>query len=294
MFVIVSRCVFCSDVIRYKRYSDPAIVVAVDIFPWIVHGNTSGSCTAVLISNKHVLIPGHCLKNVPPHGFEIEFLNKSGNYKKKAVRYIKHPNYNTVLSKHDIALIEIEPLLQPISVPEIDFNVTCPDLFIEHPAPLAAGYTGSGILKQVSLEWLDPCDEELFSLTYPGAAQAGDSGAPLFYYKNNMTYLLGVHRSSFRSNGRPIRYVSLSYNADFINRHINLTKVYDGTTTDYTVYGLSLNLENWSEASAVSATSTTSTILTTSATPATSAVSTTPVINLLFSTILYIALSQLQ
>ncbi len=280
-YTFIFKDVFAASLDRVERYV-PSSVVPIDTYPWIAFSSSPSSlCTAVLISDIHLLTAAHCVSSLSENdSLRLFFFNKAHAPVREAVRYIKHPDYRHPNTIHDIAIIELEDSVN-IAPPKMQLNATCPDLREVAPHPMAAGYAGKKILRSASLYWPFKCRTDVYRLWYRGTSQNGDSGGPLFYFRNNETYVLGIHHSSvnisFLAGAIFQNKVSLSFNHEFISDSIALEEVYQAHSGTWFISGHSLILENWSKL-ATSSTPTSSNISTstdTSTSPNTSSSSNT-------------------
>lgn len=275
----MSRGVFAASLDRVERYV-PSSVVPIGTYPWIAFSSSSSLCTAVLISDIHLLTAAHCVSSLSENDrLRLFFFNEAHAPVREAVRYIKHPDYRHPNTIHDIAIIELEDSVN-IEPPKMQLNATCPDLREVAPHPMAAGYAAGKILRSASLNWLSTCRTDVYKLWYAGISQGGDSGGPLFYFQNNETYILGIHKSfyiSFSASALIQNKVSLSFNREFIGDSIALEEVYQEHSGTWFISGHSLNKKNWNKlaTSGTPTSSNTSTLLNTSTSPNTSSSSNT-------------------
>ena len=185
--VLISNHAFSKSNSRLERYADPYIEALSDTYPWIAQQlNSYGRwCTAVLVSDKHVLTSAHCVDRAKEvENLEIEFLNAAIPFKRKVIRFIKNHNAsNNIYS--DIAILEIENPISTIITPSYELNVSCPT-HLSIKSLMTAGYAGERTLKLVHLQWLSCSSHGFYSLDYDGYIEGGDSGrarlpmAPLF------------------------------------------------------------------------------------------------------------------
>lgn len=208
---------------RAERYADPTEIANLGTLSWVVKlTSTYSYASGVLISDRHILTSAHLFyEHNKSDCLKASFNNLRNPFTIKVKRYLLSPMSDMSKpqdERYDFAiteLIEAIPLEEKgVSLPIIDqhtysyfevFNIT---------NPVAAGYGDGKHLKIVLLTWdtsYSPNgDIGLYSLTYNGTLEGGDSGGPLYFLDNNDYILIGIGDSSFNKDGRPNFYEPIS------------------------------------------------------------------------------------
>ena len=249
VLLILYFAAFSVSASREKRYTNPAIAVALNQLPWIVQQNNYYGrwCTAFLISIRHAITSAHCLEDEKQvRNLKIELINLESKEEIKILRYVTHRNYKIA---SDIAIMELAESVMLKHPPVVDFSrYSCEEVVDYVENPFAAGYQESSVLKKVNLFWLlrRTCNHKasVYVLNYPGDGKGGDSGAPLFYVMNGTNYILGIHSSGFDHDWSPIYYTTIFHNMDFITNYID----FNGTTSLENYYNaVTIDSIDWKE-----------------------------------------------
>ena len=221
---------------RIARYTAPYIQEEPGTYPWIVKIVGLSACSGFLISDRHVITSAHCTADENlRNGLQVRFLNDANPFTVKTRRLIRQPEANLRrIDSHDLAILELETPVAAFT-PKLDLHkYTCHELF-QTIDPMAAGYQSGGILKSVDLRW-SQCprtrgwSKDLYVLKYAGVGRGGDSGAPLFYLKEDELYVMAVHEGSAYEAGGSLFFVALANVAGFVRKYIRYIDVFEDDT----------------------------------------------------------------
>ena len=238
IYLLISICSYSIPVSASKRYTSPAEYVELGKYPWILHQTNNYNilnCSAVLISQSHALVSAHCVFRQNRRCIRLFFSNSIHPFSVGVSRIAIHPDYTNhdyfksgKFPEHDIAILELETSVNvtPVAIDTRRYN--CTDIHgIQNP--LTAGYAHNLYLKETFLEWLPGygCGSsdfpDLYTLKYAGIGEFGDSGAPLFFLKNNRFFLLGIHYGGLdKGSDYPNLYEPAAKNLEFIENHTNI------------------------------------------------------------------------
>lgn len=231
MLLLLWICSYAIASSRFERYTDPADIVLTGTLPWVVYvSETAGTFSAVLVSNRYLITSAHALDQFPDADcLKVNFKNAKHPFSVKVKRFLIYPQFDVSIAQHlanDFAIIELDHGLnlqeQEIDLPIIDFNeYSISELTSINPV-YAAGYADSPTLKKVELMWSLASTTRLYKLSYSGDGEPGDSGAPLFYSKNNSFYLLGIHDSGGNKAGDLINFEPVAKYFYFISNNTDI------------------------------------------------------------------------
>jgi trypsin len=180
-------------------------------YPWMVSLGSGGRhfCGASLIAPDVVLTAAHCIGS---RTITVRVLGggltSSGSEDIAVKAQIKHPNYNSATSGHDMAILLLS---KSSSIPPVDFDKGTEDWAGISSRVIGWGTLSSGGGSPTNLQQVDVpvrTNDECDSLSYPGKITdtmvcagipeggidscQGDSGGPQFVMVNGKPVVMGV------------------------------------------------------------------------------------------------------
>ena len=212
-------------------YTVPAETVTVGTLSWVVKLSNWNNCfSGVLVSDRYILTSAHGLNSFLDQDCLTAFFSNSvSNFSIRVESYILHPKFklrdDQILEQEfDFAIIYLSESVTKYenftSFPHIDISSNSFEDLSHIKEIYAAGYAGSNILRLAKLKLVSVRD--FYILNYDGAFEHGDSGGPLFYFRNNTPYLLGIGDGSYFKKGENIGYEPLKKYLDFISSNTDL------------------------------------------------------------------------
>ncbi len=220
MHLMLILIMICLGSVSYC-YTNPVYVSKGGFGPWIVQLNNGLiNCSGVIISDRHILTSAHCVNSFEKRKcLKVFFKNTKNPFSVKVVRYAKSPDFVTRENKrtrHDIAMLELEHNVNrgDVRFPFLDMEEYSFCELTKISTIYAAGYSGTDNVSIAQLDWFSSGLD--YRLIYPGFSQRGDSGGPLFYFRDGEVYVLGLLFWSLFENGEKNYFEPLSNNYDFI------------------------------------------------------------------------------
>jgi len=210
------------------------VETAAGVYPWIAalsYGSSLGGCSATLVSSKWAITAAHCIFSSGPTSLVLgeHDLSSSNdaddtNRKEVSVSAIVHPDYDSITTNNDIALLKLAEAVDlsihtPACLPAstADYVGQTAKVYGWGVGPdVCAGTTSSKLLEaEVTVvsdadcdagSGLEQCTDNPATLSYSGKitsqmlcasatgkdACQGDSGGPLTVKANEQHYLAGV------------------------------------------------------------------------------------------------------
>lgn len=234
------------SLLRVVLFADAAANNINLTYPWALDlFYDQANARAVLISHDLVLISGHMLCDkmdcTTPSYIVIKKAGSNYSETYKVHSYTIHPYYRYRNEwGHDLAIIKLEEAiaLAGDDFPELDINT-----YSQEELLLFKLYSICGYQKNLSsLIELEPDANRFISTEFKGDSLVyrfnnnalcgpGDSGSPLFYFKNEKPFILGAyvgHKHYYEKkyeDQQKFAFYPIAQNIDFLSCSINLNRV---------------------------------------------------------------------